>query len=105
MSRLEDTLATQLRFAGLDGFKREVRPIPGRRFRFDFAFLEPRLLIEVQGGTWAMGAHSTGQGISRDTEKLNLATIHGWRVLQFTTDQIRQGKALRWVQAALAGVA
>ena len=105
MSALEDGFAAQMALAGLRGFQREFKAIPGRKFKWDFVFPNVRLLIEVQGGTWGKGAHSTGTGIARDTEKLNLATLNGWRVLQFTSDQIRQGKALRWVQAFFGEVA
>jgi very-short-patch-repair endonuclease len=98
MSHLEDTLHAQLALAGFTAFKREFCAIPGRKFRWDFAWPDNKLLVEVQGGTWNGGAHGRGSGIAKDTEKLNLAVINGWRVLQFTPDQIRQGKALRWVQ-------
>ena len=91
-------MGAQLALAGFRGFKREFCAIPGRRFRWDFADVDRRLLVEVQGGTWVKGAHSTGQGIARDTEKLNIATIHGWKVMQFTPEQVRDGRALRWVQ-------
>ena len=101
MSNLEDTLAAQMTLAKLPTFKREFCAIQGRRFRWDFAWpsVVHNLLVEVQGGTWAKGAHSSGAGINRDTEKLNLATLSGWRVMQFTGDQIRSGQALRWLQA------
>ena len=38
------------------------------------------------------GAHSTGQGIRRDYEKCNLATLAGWRVLSFD-GKVGQGRA------------
>ena len=98
MSHLEDTLAAQATLSRLPAFQREFKAIPGRKFSFDFAWPERRLLVEVQGGTWGKGAHSSGAGISRDTEKLNLAVLRGWKVLQFTTDQIRKGQALLWLQ-------
>ena len=98
MSDLEDTLHAHLTLAGFTAFKREFRAIPGRRFKWDFAWPDNRLLVEVQGGTWNGGKHGRGSGISKDTEKLNLAAIHRWAVLQFTPDQVREGKALRWVQ-------
>jgi len=105
MSHLEDTLESQLALAGLPAATREYRAIDGRKFRWDFAWPEYGLLVEVQGGTWGKGAHSTGAGISRDTEKLNLASLDRWFVMQFTPDQIRAGKALRWLQAFFEQVA
>ena len=99
MSGLEETLALQIRAAGLPAPAREFKAVPGRRFRFDFAWPEFQLLLEVQGGTWGKGAHSSGVGIARDCEKGNLATLAGWRTLNVTTDQIREGKAIRFLQS------
>ncbi len=101
VSSLEDTLAFHIRAAGLPEPEREYFAIPRRKFRWDFAWVEERLLVEVQGGTWVNGGHSRGSGVSRDCEKLNLATLHGWRSINVTTDQIRQGKALKWIRLAL----
>lgn len=65
-------------------YEREVAAIPGRRFRFDFAWPAERVAVEIQGGTFAAGrsAHS-GASIRRDHEKHNLATIEGWTLLYF----------------------
>jgi len=101
MSHLEDELHTQYRMAHLGSVKRQYRAIPGRRFAWDFAFPENRILIEVHGGTWVRSGHTTGTGIARDCEKHNLATINGWHTLAFTKEHIRDGRALRWTQEAL----
>ena len=102
-SALEDTFAFQLDAAGLTGYVREYAAIPGRKFRFDFCFTEQRLLIEVNGGTFTKGAHSTGQGIRRDYEKCNLATLAGWRVLSFDGKAIKSGEAVEVIRQALEG--
>lgn len=102
MSALEETLMQQIRWAKLPAPKREYRAVPGRRYRWDLAWPDHMLLVEVQGGIWGKGGHSSGTGIERDTEKLALAILRGWRVLQVTTRQIRDGRALAWIQAALA---
>ncbi len=105
MSHLEDTLAAHIKLLGLPEPIREYTAIPGRRFRWDFAWPNFRLLLEVQGGTWGKGgkggpsAHSGGLAASRDCEKGNLATCAGWRTLNVTTDQIRKGEAVRFLQA------
>ena len=105
MSDLEDTLAFQLRLAGLPIPLREFKAIPSRRFKWDFAWLckpgEFGLLVEVQGGIWQKGGHSTGKGITRDAEKLNLATLAGYRSLIVTAEHIKSGQALKWIQQAL----
>jgi very-short-patch-repair endonuclease len=101
----EERLLLHLCAANLHhGCIREYVFAPPRRFRADFAWPEQRLLVEVQGGIWTRGkaSHSSGAGVSRDAEKLNTATLAGWRVLQVTSDHIRSGDAVAWIAQALA---
>lgn len=101
VSPLEETLSFQIRAAGLPEPLREYRIIPDRRFRWDYCFRAQRLAVEVQGGFWIKGGHSTGIGLERDAEKLNLATLAGWRTLYATKKTIESGQALVWIQQAL----
>jgi very-short-patch-repair endonuclease len=101
MSKLEDLLLFQIHAMGLPEPEREYRAIKGRMFRFDFAWLEQRLLVEVNGGTYTKGAHSTGQGIARDYEKANLAVLQGWRVLSFDGKAVKDGTAVEVISKAL----
>ena len=94
-SALENLFAFQLDSAGLTGYVREYQAIPGRKFRFDFAFVDERLLVEINGGTYNGGAHGRGVGINRDYEKGNLAVQHGYRLLQFDTKMVKSGEAVR----------
>ena len=100
-STLEAELALQIRALGLPEPVREYPAIKGRKFRFDFAWLEHKLLVEVNGGTYTQGAHSTGQGIRRDYEKSNLATLAGWRVLSFDGKSVKSGEAVEVIRKAL----
>jgi very-short-patch-repair endonuclease len=103
-SALENLFAMQLDSAGLTGYVREYQAIPGRKFRFDFAFIEPhRLLIEINGGTYNGGAHGRGVGINRDYEKGNLAVQHGFRLLQFDTKMVKSGVGLETTERVLRG--
>ena len=104
MSDLESTLAQQITWAKLPAPVEQFRAIPGRRFRWDLAWPAQKLLVEVQGGIWTGGKHSTGVGVTRDCEKANLAALAGFRCLAVTSNHITSGKALRWIQEAL-GVA
>ncbi len=94
---LADTLALQLRAAGIP-HEREVRLIPGRRYRTDI--LVDRLAIEVDGATWAQGRHSRGSGIETDCEKQCLVAIHGYIPRRVTGEQVRSGQALNWIEQA-----
>lgn len=89
MKELEDCYAAQLDEGGFAGqYERECSIIPGRKFKFDFIFRKLKLAVEIQGGVWSGGAHGRPNGIVRDYEKLNLAVLHGWSVLQFDTKSI-----------------
>lgn len=57
--------------------------------------------MEVQGATYSAGRHTRGAGYARDREKMNLAQLAGWRVLEVTPEQIRSGRAREWVALAL----
>lgn len=94
----EEELALHLR-AHKIAFQREVRIVPGRRYRWDFVIGD--LAIEIQGGTWHVGAHSHGGGILRDCQKLNAAVLAGYRVLLFTTEMVQSGEAIETIREAL----
>lgn len=55
-----------------------------RKWRFDFAHLETRVAIELEGGSWSNGAHSRGAHFQGDCEKYNAAIMCGWRVFRLT---------------------
>ena len=55
-----------------------------RRWRFDYAWPEKYLAVEIEGGTWVGGRHTRGVGYEKDCEKYNTAVSLGWRVLRFT---------------------
>jgi very-short-patch-repair endonuclease len=79
----------------------EVDFAPGRKWRFDFAWPERKLAVEVEGGTWSGGRHTRGDGFERDCEKYNAAALLGWTVLRFTTAMVDDGRALETIERAL----
>ena len=102
MSALEETLAFQIKAIRLPAPEREFKAVEGRKFKWDFAWPDHSLLLEIQGQIWRKGGHTTGTGILRDMEKLNLAVLNGWRVLQVAREHIESGQAVKWVQQALS---
>lgn len=103
-SQLEAQLAYMLKAVGLPDPAREYRlpEVPERKFAFDFAWVNERLLVEVNGSTWvANSGHTSGSGIERDTAKCNLAVLVGYRVLVVTGLQIKDGRAVEWIERAL----
>ncbi len=101
MSELEDTLAFHIKAHKLPEPEREVRWHYPRRWRADFLWIDQKLMVEVEGGTWAQGRHTRGPGFEADCEKYNNATLDGWRVLRVTAKQIDNGDAVDWIRRAL----
>ena len=104
MSDAEEALAFQLRVVGIV-FQREFVFAPPRKWRADFlvhAHGFDSLIVEVDGGTWAGGRHTTGAGFAADIEKLNTAALLGYRVLRVTPSMVDDGSALALVERALA---
>ena len=105
MSRIRIAPAKELALAlqcdGIGGWVTEFRFHPPRRFRWDFAWPERMLAVEVDGGTWSGGRHTRGAGFEADCRKINLGILAGWRVLRFTTDMVQSGEALTMIKGAL----
>ncbi len=66
----------------------EYRFLKKRKFRFDFAHPESKTAIEINGGRWFKSGHSSGKGLFRDYEKINLAIVEGWVVFQLCDEMI-----------------
>jgi len=98
-SPLEEALALQLQAANIEGWVREFRFLKKRRFRFDFAWPDLKVAIEIQGGIHLghRGGHSSAEGLARDMLKFNYAQIAGWRVLLFTGKDVKTGWAMSWI--------
>ena len=94
MSKLEELFAAQLERAGVE-YERELMLIPGRKFRFDFVFSDHNLVAEIEGAIWTGGRHTSGAGFLKDCEKYNLLVEHGWQLLRFPSNLVRDGSALQ----------
>jgi len=74
---------------------------PARKWRFDVAFPDHCLAVEVDGGQWLPhgGRHNT----DRDREKLNRAAELGWRVLRYSPTQLEHNpqRVITQIRAAL----
>jgi very-short-patch-repair endonuclease len=75
--------------AGLPPPEREYRFHPVRRWRFDYAWKQQQLAVEIEGGTWQGGRHSRGAGYQQDAEKGNTALSMGWKLLRYTPGMLK----------------
>jgi very-short-patch-repair endonuclease len=89
----EETFALHCRADDLHPH-REYKFHPVRKWRFDFAFLDMLVAVEIEGGVWSGGRHGTGTGFTADCEKYNEAALLGWRILRFTPDMVKSGYAI-----------
>lgn len=111
VSMPELLLEEQLKGAGIP-YEREVRFHDTRKWRADFKVSrgwgwcqecgnQDDALVEIDGGTWISGRHTTGSGFAKDLEKLNAAAELGYRVLRYTPAMIEDGSALAQIQRVL----
>lgn len=87
-SPIEDEFVRLIRRRGLPEPVRQywLAPPGVRPVRVDFAYPEARVAIEIQGFVW----HAGRADLQRDCEKHNLLVRLGWRLLVFTSDDVRR---------------
>lgn len=96
VSEGEATLAQHLRAHGVS-FEQEFKFHPDRKWRADFHIIGHKLLVEVEGGIWSGGRHTRAKGYIGDMEKYNAAVALGYRVLRFSTEQVKSGFAVNGI--------
>ena len=89
-----------------------------RKFKFDVAFPDQKVAVEIEGGVYPYythnrygqrirrrGRHVTPSGYEKDCEKYNLAALEGWRVLRYTPQMLTRNptKYIEQVKRALTG--
>ena len=119
-SALTPIVLDQICKAGLPKPVLEYHFMPPRKWRFDLAWPEWKVYLEIEGGVFmrpvrhvdgclvtaiskrtgrrytvrAGGGHNTGPGYEKNLEKYNAAAVLGWRGLRYTTDMIQTWKFL-----------
>ena len=73
----------------------------GRKWRFDYAWVDELLAVEYEGIYAGKSRHLTVQGFTEDCIKYDTAVILGWRVLRVTAPMVDSGRALVFVRQAL----
>lgn len=109
-SDLEHSLYFELRRNGLKGWVAEHRfkGMNGkRRYRFDVAWPEKKIAIDVQGGLYLKGrrAHGSPEQMKRDSMKQAEANLCGWIFIAVTPEMMKDGSAVELVKKALERVA
>jgi len=76
---------------------------PTRKWRFDFAWPDHMLALEVDGGVWSNGRHTRGSGRVKDMEKQTEAAVLGWRLMYCQPKEIRTGEIVDTIRRAIRG--
>lgn len=72
-----------------------------RKWRFDYAFVEAKVALEVEGGVHTGGRHIRPKGFLGDMEKYNTAATLGWRLLRTTPDGLLSRDTLEMIKTAI----
>lgn len=96
-NEFEAKLARELKTLKID-FEQEFKFHPERKWRADFHLIGKKILVEVEGGIWSGGRHTRGKGYIGDMEKYNAATMMGYQVIRFSTDQVKSGHAIQQIE-------
>ena len=65
-----------------------------RRWRFDRAWVNLKIAVELEGGIWSGGRHTRGKGYESDCEKYNTAASMGWIVIRLTSNMLKNSTNL-----------
>jgi hypothetical protein len=88
----------------------------GRQYRWDFAWPQYMLAVELHGlvvvrgyasgsvsaSAIVRGGHGTVPGMIRDMDKQNTAVLLGWSQLVFAQNHVKSGAAIQVLQRVLA---
>jgi very-short-patch-repair endonuclease len=82
-------------------FEAEYKFCPTRKWRADFAVPAHKILIEIDGGAYVGGRHTSGFGFEKDLEKMNMAQFLRYRVFRFLPKHVLRGEAKAYLRDVL----
>ena len=80
------------------GLRQRLKDANLKDWRFDIAILEYKIAIELDGAVFTSGRHSRGLGVISDMDKINAATVNGWKVLRFTHTNHKHSEIVKMVK-------
>lgn len=102
VSPLEELFLIHAEAYELPEAEREYRFHPIRNWTFDFAWLEYKIAMEIEGGLGQVrGRHARIAGYSEDCVKYNEAQRLGWKVFRFTSPQVTDTSAALYMKLVL----
>jgi hypothetical protein len=100
-------LVLEREFSDIDAWekdyqKRYLKSKRSKRYRLDFAHLQSKVGVEIQGGVYNRGRHVTGSGYERDCKKYNLAYTSEWTIFLLTNAMAKDSVWLSLIAAHIA---
>jgi very-short-patch-repair endonuclease len=71
------------------------------RHRFDFAIVDKKIAIEIEGGIHTNGRHTRGVGFQNDMIKYNKAAELGWVVLRYSPAETKKTSTFEQIKNVL----
>jgi very-short-patch-repair endonuclease len=99
----EALLAQQISALGMPQPVKQYRFHESRQWKFDFAYPDRKLAVEIDGLSKNPGAHQRFAGIENDCEKRAEALIRGWKILRVTGAMVKSGRAVNYLRHLLNG--
>jgi hypothetical protein len=87
---LKAAFETLWRQLGGPALQPEYQFHPARKWRIDYFYSPAQVGIEIEGGTWSGGRHTSGAGYRNDCVKYNAAALMDIRVFRLTSDMLTQ---------------
>jgi hypothetical protein len=101
-AKLESVFEQHLTWTGMRAiFDKHVRFHPTRKWELDYLAKAFSLGIEIHGGIFSAGRHTTGTGFENDRAKMNAAHELGITVLEFTGAMLTDGTAIAQTERVL----
>lgn len=88
--------------AGLPAPVAEFRFHDSRKWRFDWAWPDAMVALEIDGGVHTGGRHTRGAGFEEDMNKLSEAAALGWLIVRTQPRDLGSGVTLDRLRRALA---
>ena len=85
---------------GLPAPETEYKFHPERKWRFDYAWSDAKVALEVEGGVWSGGRHTSSRGYMNDIEKYSEAAALGWLIVRTTPGELLRLKTADLIKRA-----
>ena len=79
----------------------EFQFVKDRKWRFDYAWPDRKVALEVEGGVWTQGRHTRGSGFVKDMTKYNRAAREGWLVFRTVPKELMSADTFDMLAHAL----